>query len=58
MVVAEWFFQAWQGTGDPAVDEAVARLAALESGGSPADHLAMLTDVHESLRQRLSAAAE
>jgi hypothetical protein len=45
-------------TGDPAVDEALDRLRALDPQGAPGDHLPVLASVHETLQQRLSAAAE
>lgn len=45
-------------TGDAAVDAALTRLAALDPAASPAEHLPVLTEVHEALQQRLAAAAE
>jgi hypothetical protein len=45
-------------TGDPGVDAALDRLRELGPDSSPAEHLPVLASVHETLQQRLSAAAE
>ncbi|UER54044.1 hypothetical protein HJG43_05210 [Kineosporiaceae bacterium SCSIO 59966] len=45
-------------TGDPDVDAAVRRLAALDPRAPAAEQLPELVAVHEALQQRLSAAVE
>ena len=42
-------------TGDPGVDAALARLAAVDPHLDPASQLPVLAEIHEALQQRLSS---